>query len=58
MALAEEKSTLEATEAGWYPDPDRIHQLRYFDGTGWTSHVTHNGPTPCEGCSHVPAAAG
>jgi hypothetical protein len=23
----------------WYPDPVKRHQLRYWDGQGWTSHV-------------------
>lgn len=25
--------------AGWYPDPSGRHELRYWDGKGWTSHV-------------------
>ncbi len=50
MALAEHHSTLDLTEAGWYPDPDQVHQMRYFNGTAWTSHVTHFGPSPCNGC--------
>jgi hypothetical protein len=29
--------------AGWYPDPSSAHQLRYFDGSAWTSHVSDNG---------------
>lgn len=37
--------------AGWFDDPDALHRLRYFDGNGWTSHVTHFGPTPCSGCA-------
>lgn len=24
---------------GWFPDPARRHQLRYWDGTSWTEHV-------------------
>ena len=38
------------TEPGWYRDPREIHQLRYFDGTHWTAHVTHSGPSPCDRC--------
>jgi hypothetical protein len=28
---------------GWYPDPGRAHQYRYFDGGAWTDHVSNNG---------------
>jgi hypothetical protein len=31
--------------AGWYPDPGRAHEVRYFDGTVWTRHVADNGVT-------------
>ncbi|MEM8925244.1 MAG: DUF2510 domain-containing protein [Actinomycetota bacterium] len=51
MALAETQRNLDLVEPGWYPDPHELHDLRYFDGTDWTSHVTHNGPTPCAGCA-------
>jgi hypothetical protein len=37
-------------QAGWFPDPEGVHHLRYFDGVDWTDHVTHFGPTPCQGC--------
>jgi hypothetical protein len=30
-------------EAGWFPDPARTHEARYFDGDGWTDHVTDAG---------------
>jgi len=36
--------------AGWFDDPEALHRMRYFDGDGWTTHVTHFGPTPCSGC--------
>jgi hypothetical protein len=29
---------------GWYPDPTKGHELRFFDGTGWTDHVRDDGP--------------
>lgn len=28
---------------GWYPDPSRRHRLRYWDGSGWTAHVSDGG---------------
>ncbi len=28
-----------APMAGWYPDPGGHHELRYWDGKGWTAHV-------------------
>lgn len=49
MALIEDHAT-EQAEAGWFPDPQGEHQLRYYNGGTWTAHVTHNGPTPCHGC--------
>jgi hypothetical protein len=27
----------------WYPDPAGHHQMRYWDGTSWSSHVSDNG---------------
>ena len=29
--------------AGWYADPQQRHELRYWDGTGWTNHVADRG---------------
>ncbi len=42
------------SDSGWYPDPARTHELRYFDGGTWTSHVSDQGvvgvdPLPAEG---------
>ena len=37
-------------EQGWHDDPFDQHELRYHDGNGWTEHVTHLGPVPCQGC--------
>ena len=31
------------TPAGWYPDPTRRYEQRYWDGTGWTDNVARNG---------------
>lgn len=50
MALTDHHHESALAEAGWYPDPDEVHQFRYFDGASWTGHVTHYGPTPCSGC--------
>jgi uncharacterized protein YxjI len=40
--------------ADWYPDPFGKHQLRYFDGTRWTEHVSTQGK---QGIDH-PATGG
>lgn len=29
--------------AGWYADPGRRHELRFWDGKGWTEHVSDGG---------------
>ena len=29
--------------AGWYSDPVERHELRYWDGTGWSHHVADHG---------------
>lgn len=31
--------------AGWHPDPSGRYQLRYWDGTRWTEHVSTEGTT-------------
>ena len=33
------------TPPDWYPDPMGRAQLRYWDGTAWTDHVSTNGQT-------------
>jgi uncharacterized protein YxjI len=33
------------SDAGWHPDPSGAHELRYFDGTQWTEHVSDRGVT-------------
>ncbi len=37
-------------DRGWHDDPFDQHALRFHDGNGWTEHVTHHGPVPCQGC--------
>ncbi|HLT15109.1 MAG TPA: phospholipid scramblase-related protein [Acidimicrobiales bacterium] len=32
-----------ATPANWYPDPLGRHELRYWDGSQWTEHVSDHG---------------
>lgn len=32
-----------ATPAGWHPDPTERHEMRYWDGTDWTGHVSNAG---------------
>lgn len=32
-------------QADWYPDPTGRHELRYWDGTRWTEHVSDQGAT-------------
>ena len=29
--------------AGWYPDPSGRFELRYWDGSRWTEHVSRAG---------------
>lgn len=31
------------SDAAWHPDPSGRHQLRYWDGTTWTAHVSDHG---------------
>jgi uncharacterized protein YxjI len=43
--------------ANWYPDPWGRHEHRYYDGAGWTEHVSDHGRQsvdPPGGESHIP----
>jgi hypothetical protein len=33
---------------GWYPDPMKRHESRYWDGARWTEHVSNAGVTARE----------
>jgi uncharacterized protein YxjI len=47
------------TPANWYPDPFGRHELRYWDGTQWTEHVSSNGKQSVDqpvGASLIPTA--
>ena len=48
---------------GWYADPVHSHELRYFDGSTWTEHVSDGGaagvdPLPAGGSGAVRAMDG
>ncbi|MDQ6910461.1 MAG: DUF2510 domain-containing protein [Actinomycetota bacterium] len=34
-----------APAPGWFPDPGRRHEHRYWDGAAWTDHVSDRGTT-------------
>lgn len=36
-------STAPSVPAGWYADPSGRYELRYWDGTAWTEHVSRAG---------------
>ncbi len=40
---AETASTAGAAPAGWYADPSSRYELRYWDGSQWTEHVSRAG---------------
>jgi uncharacterized protein YxjI len=45
------------TPANWFPDPFGRHELRYWDGSQWTEHVSSHGRQsvdPPQGGGHVP----
>jgi uncharacterized protein YxjI len=49
--------TPQQTPASWYPDPLGRHELRYWDGSQWTEHVSSHGrqsvDPPTQG-THIP----
>ncbi|MCA0296185.1 MAG: DUF2510 domain-containing protein [Actinobacteria bacterium] len=46
------------TQPGWYPDPTRRHELRYWDGGAWTPHVATTGQTSTDPLDGGPVAQG
>jgi uncharacterized protein YxjI len=47
----------DASPAAWHPDPYGRHELRYWDGTQWTEHVSSHGKQSTDapvGTSNVP----
>ena len=45
---------MDATVAGWYPDPSGRNDQRYHDGATWTEHVLISG---VQGVDPLPTAA-
>ena len=43
------------SDPGWHPDPVHAHELRYYDGTSWTGHVSDAGVV---GVDPLPAGGG
>ena len=41
---------------GWYPDPDGVHDLRFFNGSAWTGDVSTNGERSVQPLGAVPSA--
>ena len=46
------------TQAGWYADPSGEHAQRWWDGTGWTRHVSGaaSAPRPAQSTLEAPGA--
>ena len=44
------------SDAGWQTDPFGRHELRYWDGSAWTAHVSDAGVTGSD--EPVPSAEG
>ena len=45
------------TTAGWFPDPHGRFEFRYWDGAGWTDHVSRSGAADRDGGSADPGAS-
>ena len=42
-AVQQQASSATAAPAGWYADPSTRYELRYWDGSQWTEHVSRAG---------------
>lgn len=42
--------------AAWHPDPTGRHELRYWDGTAWSDHVSDRGITGTDALGGAPPA--
>jgi hypothetical protein len=54
-------TTPEGTPPGWYEDPTKAGDLRYYDGSQWTEHVTVDGvqtTAPFEGTETASKTSG
>jgi uncharacterized protein YxjI len=45
---------METSPAGWHPDPHQRHELRYWDGSAWTQHVSDGGRTGVDAPNPTP----
>jgi hypothetical protein len=56
VASADVEDRRSVPKAGWYPDPSGRFDLRYFDGTSWTHHVSVRGQPGVDSLSAHPPA--
>ncbi|WP_367619958.1 DUF2510 domain-containing protein [Mycolicibacterium sp. HK-90] len=54
-AAINESAPPPAQAAGWFTDPWSAHQIRYFDGRQWTTHVAIGSPTQSEAAASLPS---
>lgn len=47
---------MNAAAPAWQPDPTGRHELRYWDGTRWTDHVSDRGTTATDPVGSPPSA--
>jgi hypothetical protein len=53
----EEQAVVNELSAGWYPDPMRRHELRYWTPAGWSEHVSDGGRSGVDPVSSAPPQA-